>query len=122
HVFQIGSLNLALDEKVGRAAGQFVGEALSKPGVAQVEISSEGNRIASATNNEARFFRPIVGETPIVEQVMTMGLTIEEPSFKDGSGHKWTMWDGSASLQYAMEDPTFIDRIDNGEPFRKGDV
>lgn len=121
-VVQTESLRLVLDEKVGRAVAQFVGDALSKPGVAQVEISSEGERIAFATNNESRFFHPITGEAPIVEQVMTMGLTIQEPSFKDGTGHKWTMWDGDASLQYAMEDPTFVERIDNGEPFRKGDV
>jgi hypothetical protein len=121
-IVQTESLNLTMDEKAGKAAAQFVGQALSKPGVDKIEIQSEGQQVAVATQEEAPFFRAIVNETPIVEQTVQMGLTIQEPSFKDGSGHKWTMWDGEASLQYAMEDQTFIARIDNGEAFRKGDV
>ncbi len=121
-VVQAESLNLTLDEKAGKAAAQFVGQALSKPGVDKIEIRSEGKQVAIATQEEAPFFRAIVDETPIVEQTVRMGLTIQEPSFKDGTGHKWTMWDGEASLQYAMEDETFLTRIDNGESFRKGDV
>lgn len=121
-IVQTESLNLTMDEKAGKAAAQFVGQALSKPGVDKVEIRSEGQQIAIATQEEAQFFHAIVDKTPIVEQTVQMGLTIQEPSFKDGSGHKWTMWDGEASLQYAMEDETFLTRIDNGESFRKGDV
>lgn len=121
-IVQTESLNLTMDEKAGKAAAQFIGEALSKPGVNKVEIQSEGHQVAVATKDEAPFFHAIVDETPIAEQTIQMGLTIQEPSFKDGSGHKWTMWDGEASLQYVMEDENFIARIDNGESFRKGDV
>ncbi len=121
-VVQAQSLNLTMDEKAGKAVAQFVGQALSKPGVDKIEIHSEGQQVAVATQEDAPFFHAIANETPVVEQMIQMGLTIQEPSFKDGSGHKWTMWDGDASLQYAMEDATFIARIDNGEPFRKGDV
>ncbi|WP_394687456.1 hypothetical protein [uncultured Xanthomonas sp.] len=121
-IVQTESLHLTMDEKAGKAAAQFVGQALSKPGVDRIEIRSEGQQIAVATQEDAPFFHAIVDETPVVEQTIQMGLTIQEPSFKDGSGHKWTMWDGEASLQYAMEDDIFITRIDNGESFRKGDV
>jgi len=121
-VVQTESLNLTLDEKAGRAAAQFVGRALSTPGIDAIEIRSDGKDIAAATRADAEFFHEIVDETPIVQQTIQMGLTIQEPSFKDGSGHKWTMWDGDASLQYAMEDDEFISRIDSGESFRKGDV
>lgn len=121
-IVQTESLNLTMDEKAGKAAAQFVGHALSNSGVDQVEIRSEGKEIAIACQDEASFFRAIADETPILKQTVRMGLTIQEPSFKDGSGHKWTMWDGEASLQYAMEDETFLARIDNGESFRKGDV
>lgn len=121
-IVQTETLHLVLDDKVGRAAGQFVGKALSEPGVNEVQIKSNGHPIVAATQDEAQFFHAITDETPITEQTLRMGLTIEEPSFKDGSGHKWTMWDGGASLQYTMEDEAFIARIDNGEPFRKGDV
>lgn len=121
-VVQTESLNLVLDEKAGRAAEKFIGEALAKPGVEQIQIKSGDEEVASAKQDEAQFFRAISLETPVVEQTVRMGLTIQEPNFKDGFGNKWTMSDGSASLQFAMEDQSFIDRIDNGEPFRKGDV
>jgi hypothetical protein len=121
-IVQTESLSLTMDEKAGKAAAQFIGEALSKPGVNKIEIQSEGQQIVAATQEDAPFYRAIVDETPIVEKTIEVGLTIQEPSFKDGSGHKWTMWDGEASLQYAMEDENFIARIDNGESFRKGDM
>lgn len=122
NIYQIqqASLYLTLDPKAGKAAGQFVGEALSKPGVNQIEISSEGKQIASATKDEAQYFHPIGGEDVLAESVTRMGLVIEMPSFKDGN--KWRMWNGSESLLYAMEDEDFIRRIDNGERFGKGDV
>ena len=121
-VVQTESLNLTMDEKAGKAVGVFVGQALAQHGVNQIEVRSDGQPVAVATSNDAQYFHAITDETPIVEQTIQMGLTIQEPSFKDGSGHKWTMWDGEASLQYVMEDETFIARIDNGESFRKGDV
>jgi len=116
----IESLQITLDVKAAQAAEVFVGEALSKPGVSQIEISSEGQHVTRATHEEARFFHPIADETPVVEQIVQLGLLIETPSFKDGN--KWVMWDGGSSLRFAMEDEAFVARIDNGEAFRKGDI
>lgn len=121
-VLQTESLNLTLDEKAAQAAGQFIGDALSKPGVSRLEIRSDGIKVAQVTNDDARFYHPIADETPIVEQSLQMGLTILEPNFKDGSGNRWTMWDGEASLQFVMEDEEFLKAVDAGEAFRKGDV
>lgn len=116
----IESLQITLDEKTAKAAGVFIGEALSKPGVSKVEITSEGKQVARATDNEALFFHPITDESPVIEQTVKMGLVIEVPSFKESN--KWIMWDGESSLRFAMEDEDFIARIDSGEPFRKGDI
>ncbi|WP_313301145.1 hypothetical protein [Stenotrophomonas sp.] len=121
-IVQTESLTLTMDEKAGKAAAQFVGQALSRNGVEKIEIRSGGKQIATASHEDASFFCTLLDEVPVSEQTMRMGLTIQEPSFKDGSGHKWTMWDGETSLQYAMEDENFITRIDDGESFRKGDV
>lgn len=121
-IVQTESFTLTFDEKAGKAVGQFVGEALAKPGVSNLEIVSDGTKVAQVNDNYARFYHPIVEETPLLEQTVQMGLTIQEPSFKDGINHKWTMWDGEASLQYTMESEDFVKRIDDGEPFRKGDV
>ena len=116
----IESLQVTLDEKTAKAAGVFIGEALSKPGVNKIEITSDGAKVARVTANEALFFHPITEETPLVEQTVKMGLVIEVPSFKERN--KWIMWDGESSLRFAMEDADFISRIDSGEAFRKGDI
>ena len=118
----IESLHLTMDEKAGKSAAVFVAEALLKSGVNNVQITSDGEQVAKITGNEAGFFKPISDEEAVAEQVLSMGLTILEPSFKDGTSNKWTMYDGEASLQFAMEDLDFIARVDSGEPFRKGDV
>lgn len=114
------SLNLTLSEKGGKAAAQFVCEALSKPGIESLNVTSDGLDMVRATKSEAHYFHQITEETPVIEQTLKMGLTIEMPSFKDGN--KWIMWDGEASLRYAMEDEEFLKRIDSGERFGKGDI
>ncbi len=119
-VVNTASLNLTLDPNAGLAAGQFIGEALSKPGVNQIEISSEGKQIVQATTDDASYYHPIGNDDTITESVTRMGLIIESPSFKDGN--KWRMWNGAESLLYAMEDPDFIGRVNGGEAFRKGDI
>ena len=114
------ALHLTLDRKAGEAAAQFIGEALSKPGVNQIEIASDGKALVQATKDEAQFYHPIGGEDTLTESVVRMGLVIESLSFKDGN--KWKMWNGAESLGYAMEDEDFIGRVNNGEAFRKGDI
>lgn len=121
-VVQTESLTVVFNDKAALAAQKFVGEALAKPGVDKIEILSEGQIVVSANDNDAGFFHPIAAETPVIEQSLKMGLTIQEPSFKDGTSNRWTMWDGENSLQFTMEDPEFITRIDNGERFGKGDI
>ncbi|QOW21099.1 hypothetical protein INQ42_07270 [Lysobacter avium] len=114
------SLQLTLDPKAGKAAAQFIGEALSKAGVDSIDISSEGVRIAQATTNDAQYYHPIGDEDTVTESVTRMGLVIEMLSFKDGN--KWRMWNGAESLMYAMEDDDFSGRVNAGEAFRKGDI
>jgi hypothetical protein len=114
------SLHLTLDRKAGEAAAQFIGVALSKPGVNQIEISSDGAQLVQATTDEALFYHPIGDEETLTESTSRMGLVIESLSFKDGN--KWKMWNGSETLGYAMEDEDFIGRVNNGEAFRKGDI
>jgi len=114
------SLQLTLDSKAGKAAAQFIGEALSKAGVDSIDISSNGVRIAQATTNDAQYYHPIGDEDTVTESVTRMGLVIEMLSFKDGN--KWRMWNGAESLMYAMEDEDFSGRVNGGEAFRKGDI
>lgn len=119
-VIDRASLHITIDAKAGKAAEQFIGAALSKAGVNQIEISSEGEKIAQATKDDASYYHPIGDEDTLTEQVARMGLVIESLSFKDGN--KWKMWNGSESLSYGMEDENFIARVNTGEAFRKGDI
>ena len=114
------SLQLTLDPKAGKAAAQFIGEALSKAGVDSIDISSDGVKIVQATTNDAIYYHPIGDEDTVTESVTRMGLVIETLSFKDGN--KWRMWNGAESLLYAMEDEDFVGRVNSGEAFRKGDI
>lgn len=114
------ALHLTLDRKAGEAAAQFIGEALSKPGVNQIEISTEGAKLVEASKGDAQFYHPIGDEETLTESTSRMGLIIESLSFKDGN--KWKMWDGAETLGYTMEDDVFNQRVNNGEAFRKGDI
>jgi len=114
------SLQLTLNPKAGKAAAQFIGEALSKAGVDSMDITSDGVKIAQATTNDAQYYHPIGDEDTVTESVTRMGLVIEMLSFKDGN--KWRMWNGAESLMYAMEDEDFSGRVNRGEAFRKGDI
>jgi hypothetical protein len=91
-------------EKAGKAVGVFVGEALAKDGVKKVAIASDGVELLSVPTVDSSYYHPIVDETPVIENTMQLALTIQKPSLEDGAGHKWTMSDGEASLQFAMED------------------
>lgn len=114
------SLHLTLDESAGRSVAKFVAQALSKSGIEEFDISTENTTILEAKKQDAQYYHPILDESPVVEQTVRMGLMVEMPSFKEGN--KWHMWDGEASLVFGMEDQEFLARIDNGEPFRKGDI
>jgi len=122
-VVNLESLQLTLDEGAAKAAGRFVAEALSKSGIEQIEISSAGKKLTEVTKANAVYFGPVEGqEMPVTEQELQMGLVIEQPSFKDGTSTKWTLWDGENSMQFVMEDEAFIARVDAGERFGKGDI
>lgn len=114
------ALHLTLDKSAGEAAAQFIGAALSKPGVNQIEISTNGKQLVQATTDEALYYHPISDEETLTESTSRMGLMIESLSFKDGN--KWKMWNGSEALSYTMEDEDFIARVNNGEAFRKSDI
>ncbi len=118
-VVQTQSLYLTLDRTAGAAAEKFVAHALSKPGIDSIDVSSSKGSLIRADKGEAEFFRPIVVEE-LIESTVQIALTLETPTFRDGK--KWQFWDGEGSIQATMEDQTFLDAIDKGEPFRKGDV
>jgi hypothetical protein len=74
----------------------------------------------TVTDKEAHAFTNVSSEKIITEQTIDQALTIESAVFVEGN--KWRFYDGQASFNAAVEDKGFIDRVNSGERFGKGDI
>lgn len=121
HIIQVQtqSLTLVMNEKGADAADKFVRQALAGHGMESISLSSGTEKIADANRAEAQYFVPVVGAVILTDTTSTMGLNVENPSFKDG---KWKVFDGAQSAWMEMLDQDFIDRVNGGERFGKGDI
>jgi hypothetical protein len=117
---QIESMHLTFDGKGAETVGKFIKDALSKPGVDIVEISSGEDTLTSVNQQESHYFMDISPTENITDIVVRMGLVIEAPVFKDGN--KWRFYDGLNTFHADIQDADFMSRVNNGERFGKGDV
>ena len=105
------------------AVEQFVQHAL-KPGVDSVQLSGEADgktvELATISQRESGYFVPVSPERDLFDQTVEQALIIEAPVFKDGN--KWRFSDGAVSFHAAIEDQEFLNRVEAGELFAKGDV
>lgn len=105
------------------AVEQFVQHAL-KPGVDSVQLSGEADgktvELATISQRESRYFVPVSPERDLFDQTVEQALIIEAPVFKEGN--KWRFSDGAVSFHVAIEDQEFLNRVEAGELFAKGDV
>jgi hypothetical protein len=113
------SLELVMDERAAAAVARFVGEQLLRPGLDDVQILRGKEAIASASRGEAEYFKPVLASVPVSQNEFDYVLTIEAPVFKEGK--KWRFSDGSTSFHADIEDAEFLQRVDAGEAFAKGD-
>lgn len=60
------------------------------------------------------------GEEIVSDTTSKKLLLIESLTFKDGN--KWRVHDGTSPFYASIEDKDFLDKIDAGERFGKGDV
>ena len=119
-IFHIQTLNVISDPKASNSLDTFIREPLTK-GLSTVKLkSSQFDVQTEASANDADFFKPLDFEMPLFKNTVTTGLTIESPSFKDGN--KWKLHDGQASFYAEITDKDFIDSVDKGERFGKGDL
>lgn len=114
------TFNLVLSGDGSQAAGRFVKRAMEPEGITSVEISTDGKPLAVASRQESEFFVPVVAEMPLTENTVRMALILEAAVFKDGN--KWRFSDGTMSFPADITDQTFIQRVEDGERFGKGDV
>lgn len=97
-------------------------EPLSKPGLDVVRFkSAESETSVEIRADDLDAYRvPERVEQPIGENRLEMILSIASLAFTEGN--KWRLSDGDRTFYAALEDKTFLSRIEDGEPFRKGDM
>lgn len=122
-VVQAETINLVFADKPSESVGRFIRTALSGEGMDSVSIDAgEGSApdlVARVSQREAAWFVPVAPETELFDTVLNTALIIEAPVFKDGN--KWRFSDGTGSFFADITDVDFIDRVNNGEAFAKGD-
>jgi len=116
----INSLHLVMDEKATRAVERFVQTQLNMDDLDGVEILQGKKKLAAATRSEAGYFRSVSTTLPLTDNTFEYALSIEAPVFKEGN--KWRFSDGGSSFFADIEDEEFIQRVNAGEPFSKGDA
>lgn len=65
-------------------------------------------------------FVNVAPEETITDVVNTMGLILEGPVFKEGN--KWRFYDGQNSFYAEIEDREFLEQVNAGKRFGKGDI
>lgn len=119
-IFHIQTLNVISDPNASRSLDSFIREPLSK-GLNSVKLKSTIFDIdTEVASNDAEYFKPLDFELPFSKNSIKTGLTIESPSFKDGN--KWRFNDGQCSFYSEITDIEFLESVDNGERFGKGDL
>lgn len=108
------------NEKASDAIEQFVRKPLeSGKSKLNFEHKEFGEQLV-VSDKEAYAFTNVVAENLITEQSIEMALTVESAVFKEGN--KWRFSDGQTTFNAPIEDDAFVERIDNGERFGKGDI
>jgi hypothetical protein len=119
-IFHIQTLNVIADPKASSSLETFIREPLTK-GLSTVKLkSSQFDVQTEASANDADFFKPLDFELPLFKNTINTGLTIESPSFKNGN--KWKLNDGQTSFYAEITDVDFLESVDKGERFGKGDL
>lgn len=112
--------NIITDDRAGAA----VEEAIRKPlesGRKKLSLENKSyNDAVEVVGEEASSYTDVTPEEFVMEQTVEMGLTVESAVFKEGN--KWRFFDGEISFSATIEDEAFINQIDEGERFGKGDV
>jgi ribosomal protein L19 len=93
-------------------------EPLARDGIDEVAFESEREVTISAA--ELPDFEPGDEETPVAEEIGERVLQIAAVTFIEGN--KWRLTDGVSTFWSAIEDEGFLARVEQGEPFSKGDM
>lgn len=114
------SLTVVMSPESTDAVERFIGVALAQQGIDSLQIKSAKKAIAKVVDSDALYYTSVTANVPVTDNEFDYALTIEAAAFKDG--HKWRFSDGGASFFAEIVDTDFLARVDQGEPFAKGDA
>lgn len=110
---------IADDPKAGDAAERVFKRPLQES-ARRVEVSSKAaDRRLSVGRDDAGSFTDVSRGDVVTDTEFELALEILSANFIEGN--KWRFSDGSQKFAAAIEDPEFLKRVDDGEPFSKGD-
>lgn len=111
-------LRLYQRPNIQRNARRFV-EPLSREGVESVEVRVANETSLRLEAGDIGAF-PEPEEVPLVDHEMQMYVAIAAVAFVEGN--KWRFSSGDDTFYAAVEDQRFLEDIEQGKAFRKGDV
>lgn len=116
------SLNLVFNEKAADAVTRFVANGLEPKGFENLQISygEDQAKVLSVNKHDSKSFKRITREQIISDNTNKMIVQIVTAVFQDGN--KWRFSDGERPFSAIIEDQHFLDRVNSGERFGKGDL
>lgn len=103
-----------------RKKAREVVQPLHRRGVDSVEFRTDADVSLSINDDELPAFEPIDPDADqLTEQEFDQVLEIITPQFKENN--MWRFSDGERQFHAPILDAEFLERVDAGEPFRKGD-
>ena len=96
-------------------------EPLHREGIDLLEFRSDEHVTVSITTDEAPAFDlPTADPTLLSDQQLDLVVSIASVAFVEGN--KWRLTDGDRTFHATIGDADFLERVEHGEPFRKGDM
>lgn len=93
---------------------------LERDGIDRVKFRSEDTELEFSSDELAEFDVPSEAPEVLLDRPISMAVSIAAPAFIEDN--KWRLSDGDRTFFATIEDNDFLTRVDEGEPFRKGDI
>lgn len=116
-----GTLKLYRNRNARKAAKESVAP-LKRSGIDRVEFQPGplDEPVEIVAEDVEAFETPTDGDEDELAEERMMLVTLVSLSFSEGN--KWRVSDGTITFPVAIEDEGFLDRVNRGEAFRKGDM
>ena len=113
------TLALYRNARVRRKVREVV-KPLEKDGIDTVVFRETDTSIELSNGDVPAFDVPATEPEPLLDTRVAMAVSIAAPAFVEDN--KWRLSDGDRNFHASIVDEAFLQRVDDGEPFRKGDI